>query len=851
MQLTPGTQLGPYKIERALGSGAMGAVYLAYDERLERRVALKALTEASGAEAHERLHREARAIARLNHSNIAAVYDVFEHEHEAFLVMEYVDGEPLTTLVQSQPVPIERALEIGLQLTEALGYAHHAGIVHRDVKPANVMLTRDGKVKLLDLGVARVASSDPGAATRSSNEAVPSRAGTPAYMAPERLGGQPADARTDVYSAGVVLFELLTGARPYLAPDLMTLAVNVASQPTPRVASKRKDVPPALDELIARAMAKDPKTRIPSAAEFHKGLARVRDTRSGRLGAAWRRRVVVSLVTIAGLALAAWLLWPTLRRSLAAIPVPATIAIPPVANESTDQPDLDELGSLLQSVLSRNLAALPDVTIVPGTVPSSNAGARAGVQPIPGASYTVAVRVRRAVSGISVDAALMRKGDARPLWQDRFVGDAVGVVRFATDSLATALERNHAGSQTMTSEIRAKMRVLPTVDREALREYVQGRAMLDTSDLSETDQKAVALFASAIKRDESFAFAHASLSQAYSSLLKHSTGESSWLDRATDAAQQSLAIDPLCDQAYLASALVFRASKKKDNAVREARKAVALTADSDDAHRILGLALTDQDQTDEALAELRTAIDIAPRHWVNHYSLGWSLLVFHKYREAVDPLKIVTDHLSTFQSAYVNLGFAYVQLGQWESAVGILEHSLRLNPTDRSALNNLATAYFWNHQFDKARKSYLEAIKQDTKNPKQFMNLGDAYQALRDPSEALKAYKQCVVLADAKLAAGFDSGIQAIAAKCDAELGNFDRADDRAREAWAKDETNGEVAYKRAVVYALWNNTEKALYWLEEAFNRKYAPVWVRDDPDLRRIAGHPRFQALIAQAGR
>ncbi len=384
----------------------MGAVYLAYDERLERRVALKALKETPSAEAQQRLQREARAIARLNHTNIAAVYDVFEHDHEAFLVMEYVDGEPLTALVHAQPVPIERALDIGLQLTEALSYAHREGIIHRDVKPANVMLTREGKVKVLDLGLAR-AAVDPGADTRSESqvELVPSRAGTPAYMAPERLGGHPADAPTDVYSIGVLLFELLTGKRPYVAPDLMTLAVNIATQPTPRVSTIRKDVPPALDDLVARAMAKDRATRYASAAELHDALAGGRSP-----GPPLRRRGVVALTALAGLALAAWLTGPLFHRPPAPAPIPPTVAIPPVNNASTGQAELDELGALLQSVLSRNLVALPGLTIVSVPVPSANQGNDVPGQPVPAPGYTVAVTIRRAVSGIAADVDSDPKG---------------------------------------------------------------------------------------------------------------------------------------------------------------------------------------------------------------------------------------------------------------------------------------------------------------------------------------------------------------------------------------------------------------------------------------------------------
>jgi tetratricopeptide (TPR) repeat protein len=725
------------------------------------------------------------------------------------------------------------------------------------------MLTRDGKVKLLDLGIARITASDPEDSTQVGTDTIVA-AGTPAYMAPERLGGRPADARTDVYSVGVLLYELLTGKRPYSAPDIMSLAVTIATQPTPRVSGTRSDVPPVLDDLIARAMAKDPATRYASAAELHDGVTRVRDTLSGLSPETlddtyqhWRPRLITIVAAIAVLAIGGWLMRPMFRRAPALAPVATTVAIPPVINASTDQADLDEVGSLLQSVLSRNLAILPGVTIVSATPPASNGGTAATGQPPPAPDYTVSLTVRRAVSGMAVDVGLIRKGDAHPLPSEHFEGDALGLLRFATERVATALEDSNRGGPTVASAVRARMRQLPTADGDALRSYLQGRTALDTSEAAETDQAAADLFDNAIKRDASFAFAHAGLSQAFTSRAKN-TEDASWLDRATQAAEQALAMDPACDQAYLASALAFRAAGKKDNAVLEARKAVALTPDSDDAHRILGLALSDQGQPDVALTELRAAVTLRPRHWINRYALGRSLLVHNKYQEGIDELQQVKRNLPAFESAYVNLGYAYNSIGNWDEAVGNLEMAVTLNPKDHYALNNLATAYFWDRKYQQALASYKEAIKHDPESHKLFMNLGDTYQAIGNAAEASAAYEHAIGLADRKQAAAFNPATEAIAAKCLAELRKFDLAENRVRQALSQDAGNGEVVYKFAVVYALWNKADKsqdtadkALDKLEQAFKLGYHPVWVRDDPDLRSLSTQPRFKRLIADTTR
>jgi tetratricopeptide (TPR) repeat protein/predicted Ser/Thr protein kinase len=857
MQITPGLRLGPYRILKLLGSGGMGSVYLAYDERLERHVALKMLTRESREDIPRRILREARAAARLNHTNIAGLYDVFEHEHEAFLVMEYVDGEPLTALVKSQPVPVDRVLDIGLQLVEALRYAHSAGIIHRDVKPANVMVTPSGQVKVLDLGLAR-ATPDPGADTRSESqsEIVPSRAGTPAYMAPERLGRHVADARTDVYSVGVVLFELLTGRRPYLAPDLMALAVNVATQPTPRVSQTRPDIPAALDEVVARAMAKEPSTRYASAAELYDALVDVRETMSGRFKpppvdwrTRWRTGALIGVAAIAMLAIVLWVLFGR-RPSVVPATGPLTFAIPPVINESTGQADVDELGSLLQSVVARNLAVLPEITLVPTQAPASLERAPAGQSPR-APSDTVTLTIRRMVAGFAADADFLREGDSRPV-RRQFSGDELTLLRSVLDGLVTEFEQLGqllTPAWRMADAERNQLRELPTKDRQALVSYLKGRALLGLSDDLKADEAAVAAFQDAIKRDGSFAFAYAGLSQAYWSTWKHSGSEPSWLDRAWDAATHAAAIDPKCDQARVALALVFKYQGRKNDAVSQAKLAVGLSPDNDDARRTLGLALFPDDK-DAAVVELRAAVKLRPYRPVNHYYLGWGLLNAHRFQEAIGPLKEATDLLPTFESAWVNLGFAYLSVGDWEKASGSSSRALELNKDDSVALNNLAAAYYWDGKYELALQRFHEAAGLAPELPSRHMNLGDAFDALGRSRPARDAYAKAVDLATIQLGKKFDARTASIAAKCEAKLGHKAEAEKWASQAWQADDKNAEVVYKFAVVYALTGQREKALDKLELAV-KQGKPLWeVRADPDLRSLRNEARFKNLAAKTG-
>jgi eukaryotic-like serine/threonine-protein kinase len=299
MELLSGSSLSRYRIGEKMGAGGMGVVYRAFDTRLERLVALKVLADETIGDAHrrERFVREAKAASALNHPHIVTVFDIDRVTTPGgnvdLLAMELVDGEPLDRRLQLGPLPVAQALDLGLQLADALGAAHHAGIVHRDVKPSNLMLTASGQLKLLDFGLARslpgvnvdpAAAASPDSLTRTGVVL-----GTPAYMSPEQATGQSADARSDVFAAGAVLFEFLTGRRPFGGDTAMAQLVAVMHSEAPPLRSLRPDAPAELERIVARCLAKEPAARYPSGRELHADLQAVRDTLFVPRGAAPRR----------------------------------------------------------------------------------------------------------------------------------------------------------------------------------------------------------------------------------------------------------------------------------------------------------------------------------------------------------------------------------------------------------------------------------------------------------------------------------------------------------------------------------------------------------------------------------
>ncbi|HEX5717135.1 MAG TPA: serine/threonine-protein kinase, partial [Thermoanaerobaculia bacterium] len=278
-----GHQMGPYRLLREIGGGGMGTVYEAEDTRLGRRVAVKLLPPEYSRDrrAKERFLREARAAATVDHPNLCTIHDVGESDGRLYLVLSFYEGETLRDRIRRGPLPLAEVRDVAIQVARGLARAHEAGIVHRDIKPANVILTRHGEAKILDFGIARLAG-DEASLTRTG-----ASWGTPAYMSPEQARGEPVDQRTDVWSLGVMLYEMLAGRRPFGGDSMEAVVSAILTREPEPLERVRPDVPPELAHVVERALTKDPKERCGSAAEL------LGDLEEGpEPGRSWRKRAL-------------------------------------------------------------------------------------------------------------------------------------------------------------------------------------------------------------------------------------------------------------------------------------------------------------------------------------------------------------------------------------------------------------------------------------------------------------------------------------------------------------------------------------------------------------------------------
>ncbi|HUP49089.1 MAG TPA: serine/threonine-protein kinase, partial [Thermoanaerobaculia bacterium] len=325
MNLAKGMRLGPYEIVAPLGAGGMGEVYRARDTRLDRTVAVKVLPAefAQEAELKTRFEREARSISSLNHQHICQLYDVGQHDGTEYLVMEYLEGETLAERLTRGPLPLDQLLRYATEIADALDQAHRHGVIHRDLKPTNIMLTKAG-AKLLDFGLARYRPpihERPVSATAMATEKKPLTAegtilGTLQYMAPEQLEGKEADARSDIFAFGAVLYEMATGRRAFEGKSLASIIAAILEHDPPPVAAVRPAVPPAIDRIVRLALLKDPDERWQTAHDLKAELQWVAESRAEEIRRAMPRRLSAILLLLAGIVLGAAGVWMALRRPL-------------------------------------------------------------------------------------------------------------------------------------------------------------------------------------------------------------------------------------------------------------------------------------------------------------------------------------------------------------------------------------------------------------------------------------------------------------------------------------------------------------------------------------------------------
>ena len=666
MPLTPATRLGSYQIIAPLGAGGMGEVYRAHDTRLARDIALKVLPDgvASSPERLARFEREARTVAGLNHPNIVTLHSIEEVDGTRFITMELVDGRDLGALIGAGSVPLGQVLDLAIPLADALVAAHEKGVVHRDLKPANVMMTRDGRVKVLDFGLAKLTETEPDLqSTRAATLTAPISEigqvmGTVPYMAPEQLRGEAVDARTDLFSFGVLVYELSTSRRPFGGKTFADVSSAILRDPPEPLTRVRSDLPADLERIIGRCLEKQPRERFQTALDVANELRGLR--RALERGAP-----------------------PAPKPALEAV---ASIAVLPFVNRSAGADDeyfSDGIADELLNVLAR----IKRLRVTARSSSFHFKGKDATIAEIARAldvSTVLEGSVRKAGDRVRIGVQLVRAADSVQLWSetyDRTLDDIFAVQDEIARSVAQELSATLLGETAeapTTGQTRAEIPVASKgrqCDPESYDLYLRGRYLFGAT--ADGPVRAQELFRQAIERSPQFALAYSGLGESY--VMQ------SWLgsrDReltvslAKGALAKALALDDQqCEARVLAAQIKLFFDWNWAGAEQDYRRAVELHPGSDLAHREYGAFLSFMGRFEEGLAAARRAQALDPLSVNATHEVGYELLAMGRPDEAALEFRKAVDLNPTWIWGNVKLGMTYSRMGEHDKAMACVRRA--------------------------------------------------------------------------------------------------------------------------------------------------------------------------------
>ncbi|MEE9236006.1 MAG: protein kinase [Candidatus Acidoferrales bacterium] len=684
--LNPGTKLSHYRIIEKIGAGGMGEVYRAHDERLDRDVALKVLPASSFADptARARLLREARTASKLNHPHICTIHEVGEADGQAYIAMEYVEGRPLSQLVAEQTLPVERVLRYGQQIADGLAHAHERGIVHRDLKSANVVITPEGRAKVLDFGLAKqIRDEQLEEVTRSQASLTAEGAvmGTLAYMAPEQLRGEPADARSDVWALGVMLHEMLAGQRPFRGNTGYELSSAILREKPGPLPSK---VPVEVRAVVERCLAKEPGERYQRAAEVRAALEAIATGAAlpwaGLRYALRRRQLLAMSAAVVLLVVAAVVvnLGGLRERLFGAGPVKIeSIAVLPLANLSGD-PEQDYFADGMTEALITDLAKLSGLRRVI---------ARSSVMRYQGSDKPLReiaeeLNVDAIITGsvvlagdrVRITAQLINARTEEHLWADRYERDLRDVLTLQNEIVTTIARHIEVA---LTPEEATRLAEARPVDPAAHEAYLKGRYYFEQWTRKGT-QLAREYFQRAIELAPNNALMYVGLAETY---VYHEVGlpPKKAMPIARELVTKALALDDTLGEAHAVLAQIrFLNEWDWAGAEEEFKRALALNSSYAEAHHLYSHLLLALGRFDESLVESQRAVEVDPLSPAMNVHLGAHYLVVQQFDQAIEQYRKVLQSNPTYNAAHWQLGIAYWGKGMQKEAIAELEKAVSL-----------------------------------------------------------------------------------------------------------------------------------------------------------------------------
>jgi len=680
--LTSGTKLGDYEVELLLGSGGMGEVYRARDSRLEREVAIKVLPSFLSADSDRlrRFEQEARAAAALNHPNILAVFQMGTYEGAPYLVSELLEGETLREPIIRGRLPVRKAIDYAVQIARGLAAAHEKGIVHRDLKPENLFVTKDGRVKILDFGLAKLtqpqSSSAHSAVTLTEGTEAGVVMGTVGYMAPEQVRGQTADHRADIFAFGAILYEMLAGKRAFQKPTSPETMTAILNEDPPGISQVVPNIPPALQRAVHRCLEKNPEQRFQSASDLAFALDALSDSsgysttdvsrstpRAGRLLGA----IVVGAVAVVLIA-AVFLAWRSLHSRTSAAPPIRSIAVLPFANASNDR-EIDYLGEGISEEITNSLSRLPNLQVMARSTVSHYKSRQDDPQGVGHDLHVDAVLTGRVVehgNELNVETELVNVATGAQLWGERYTrnsNDASLLQAAITRDVASQLRPKLDGVH------REKLAKAGTQNAEAYQLYLKGRYHFDRF-TQEDFKTAAGFFEKAVTLDSNYAAAYAGLADVYA--LQGYSGyvpSREAFNKSREAAKRALELDSEIPEPNISLAISDMVVFNLPEAQASLQKALALDPNSAYAHDVSCWFANEMGKSSDAIAECRKAVELDPLSLLCNYDLAFTYYLARDYSQSLQQANRTLEIDPRYSEAITTIGAVDEATGNYKGAI--------------------------------------------------------------------------------------------------------------------------------------------------------------------------------------
>jgi TolB-like protein/Flp pilus assembly protein TadD/predicted Ser/Thr protein kinase len=723
--LEPGSQIGQYEILSLLGSGGMGEVYLVRDTRLDRKAAMKILPPELAAD-QDRMRRfmsEAKAASALSHPNVATIYEIGEADGIHFITMEYVEGETLDSTIHGQPLEKGALLNLATQIVSAVEEAHRKGVIHRDIKPANIMITSSRQVKILDFGLAKITGqekpTDPGGREEpgTSSGIV---MGTAQYMSPEQVVGRRVDCRTDIFSLGVVLYDMATGRLPFNATATTGVVDRILHSQPEAMARFNYDLPVELERIVRKCLEKDPALRYQSAGELLIDLKRLSTSASasesprGRHSAKWLRVTAAAmLISVAG-GTGGYVAWrhfgfqarpPAGRIMLAVLPAENLSGDP--AQEYFSDGLTEELIAKLGNMQPERLGVIARTSVMPykhGRAGIDEIGGRLGVD------YVLETSVRRDSNRLRITAQLIQVRDQTHLWAETYQRNLPDIFAIQSD-VAGRVARSLAVE--LLPAAKAGMERMPTRNPEAYDAYLKGLYWWNRRTEAAL-RKSIDFFQQAIEKDPTYAAAYSGLANSYSVLGNNQflPGDETY-PKARASAQMALRLDERLAEAHASLAKVMEDYDWNwTGSEAEYRRAIELNPGYATAHQWYAVLLMLLGRQDESLAQIRLARQLDPLSTRIDANVGLLLYYAHRYDEAIREIRKVLDLDPNTPFARAYLGISCLQKGMVDSAIAELSAARASESDNPLLLAYLGCAYAEGGRKSEASKSLHELMRQ-------------------------------------------------------------------------------------------------------------------------------------------